>query len=755
LLSSTLVFQSASVAGRTQQLFQPCGKPRTLPAMPIGHTTKFKSMTRQIFLLTLLLYCGHSAIAQFNYPFTKTVDSADTWHNVTVKDPYRWLEDLKKAEVISWFKAQANFTDSVLNKLTYTDMLFNEQEKLDVAQPEQKRGARRIGNSVIYNQLKQNESKIKVYRKYDNENSPQVIASSEMWGENYNIYNYDIDPSEKYVAIYAHEGGKEINEVKIYSIAENKILPDKIIGSYKGFMNNQNGVFYYAQRPTYNPHAIYSHNDEVYKTHIIGTDTVLDKVIVSKQTNPEVMSYTDERYVWEIQTFKGCNYEFTWISSSELLYRKSGTTNKWLNLLEAEDVGYSIYYYNNKIYFASSKNAPNGQIKMLDLNNPTAKPITVLAEQADPIDKEAITQTKNYLIVPLKKNGIKTYSKFIYLPTNKVTASSFKENTASTMYFGKNKYKNDSIAIWRVSWANYPQLTSAAIGSTKEIPSKNIVFNKLPFANNLIVEEIEVPSYDGTLVPLTIIRRKDLKLNGNNVAIVGGYGAYGDAISPGFSETYSILANKGVVCCFAHVRGGGEKGENWHIGGTKQSKPNSWKDFNACAEYLIAKGYTSPAHLACEGGSAGGILIGRAITERPDLWACAIPEVGVLNILRFEYSTAGKTQAADFGTVDNINDFFSMLESDAVLHIQKEIKYPAMLVITGWEDQRTSSWQCGKFAAAAQNATASGKPVLLKVNYNGGHFGDATDKQTAMKEQAKKYAFVLWQCSFDKANKYD
>lgn len=710
-------------------------------------------MRRQIFSFVVLLYGGHNATAQFNYPATKTVDSADTWHNVTVKDPYRWLEDMKNPDVISWFKTQASFTDSVLSKLPYADMLFNEQKKLNVAQPEQKFGVRRIGNSILYNQVK--SGTIKVYRQFDNANSPQIIASPETWGENYTISNYEIDPFGNYVAIYAHEGGKEINEVKIYSIAENKILADKITGSYKGFMNNLNGVFYYTQRPTYDPHVIYSHNDEIFKTHIIGTDTAFDKIIVSKQTNPEVMNYSDERYLWEIQTFKGCDYEFTWISRSELLYRKTGTANKWLNLIEAEDFGYYVYYYNNKLYFASFKNAPNGQIKMLDLNNPAVKPVIVLAEQSDPIDNEAIAQTKNYLIVPLKRNGITTYSKFIYLPTNKITASPFKEYTATTRYAGMNLYKNDSVRIQREGWANYPQFSYGDIGSTKERPNKYLVFNSLPFANNLVVEEIEVPSYDGTLVPLTIIRRKDIKLNGKNVAIVNGYGAYGDPILPHLNQSYAILANKGVVCCIAHVRGGGEKGENWHIGGTKQSKPNSWKDFNACAEYLIAKGYTSATHLACEGGSAGGILIGRAVTERPDLWACAVTQVGVMNILRLEYSTAGKTQAADFGTVEDINDFFSMLESDALLHIQKGAKYPAMLIVTGWEDQRTSSWQPGKFAAAAQNATSSDKPVLLKVNFKGGHNGDITNEESVWKQQAAQYAFMLWQCSFDKTNKYD
>ena len=359
-------------------------------------------MIRQILFFVALFCFTQSTTAQYNYPLTKTVDSTDTWHNVTVKDPYRWLEDLKEIEVINWFKSQANFTDSILNKLTFANTLFNEMNKLDVAQPQQKFGIKRVGNAVFYNQVDPAIGKFKVYIQFDNASSPKVIASPEMWGDNYNIYDYDIDPSEKFLAIYALEGGKEINNVKIYSIAENKILPDKTEGSYKGFMNNQNGVFYYEQRTTYDPQVAYSRNDNVFKTHIIGTDTMLDKVITSKLTNPEVMSYKDERYVWEIKTFKGCSYEFIWISASEIFYRKSGGAGRWVNLFTAEDVAENIYYYNNKIYYISFKDAPNGKIKMLDLKNPSNTSVIILAEQTDPLDYGAISQTKNYLIVPLK-----------------------------------------------------------------------------------------------------------------------------------------------------------------------------------------------------------------------------------------------------------------------------------------------------------------------------------------------------------------
>lgn len=712
-------------------------------------------MLRQIVLLTLLLCFLKSVYAQVNYPATKTVDSADTWHNVIVKDPYRWLEDLKAPEVLNWFRTQSKFTDSVLNNLTYVDSLFSELVKLDISQPEQKYGVKRVGNSVYYNKIIKGESKFKVYRQDDNKATPTVIASADMWGDNYGIYSYDIDPSEKYIAICAQEAGKEINDVKIYSIVENKILPDKIEGNYKGFIKNKNATFYYVQLPTYEIHKNFSHGDEIFKSHIIGTDTSLDRVITSKQINPEIMSFADGSYLYEIETFKNCDYEFAWIgqtSTSELWYRKSSTI-KWEKLFSADDMVYNIYHYNNKLYYTSLKNAPNGTIKLLDLNNVTLVSKTILPEQDNPLDYYAITQTKSYLIVPLKKNGISIYTKFVNLQTNKISPSPFKESTARTRYFGA--IKNDSVLIVRESWANFPQISIGNIETNKETFSKYYTNQSLPFANNLTVEEIEVPSYDGTLVPLTIIRRKDLILNGNNVAIVNGYGAYGESISPYFDQTYAMLANKGVVVCFAHVRGGGEKGLNWHLSGMKQSKPNSWKDLNSCAEYLISKGYTSTTHLACEGGSAGGILIGRAVTERPDLWACAVPEVGVLNIVRGEHSAYGKTNNDEFGATENINEFFSMLESDAVLHIEKGIKYPAMLVVTGWNDPRVSSWQCGKFAAAAQNATTSGKPVLLKVNFNGGHGGDMTDKKTTMKQGAEKYAFILSQCEFEKANKYN
>jgi len=192
------------------------------------------------------------------------------------------------------------------------------------------------------------------------------------------------------------------------------------------------------------------------------------------------------------------------------------------------------------------------------------------------------------------------------------------------------------------------------------------------------------------------------------------------------------------VIAIAHVRGGGEKGEAWHQSGMKTTKPNTWKDFISCAEYLIANGYTSPQKIAGEGVSAGGILISRAITERPDLFAAAICNVGVADIMRLNRNIE------EFGTVKDSIECRGLYEMDGVQHVVNGTKYPAVICVAGWNDPRVPVWQLGKFAGALQNASVSGMPVLMKVNYDNGHFTE--DKNVTFANFADQYAFILWQC---------
>ncbi|MDB6112308.1 MAG: family peptidase, partial [Pedosphaera sp.] len=263
-----------------------------------------------------------------------------------------------------------------------------------------------------------------------------------------------------------------------------------------------------------------------------------------------------------------------------------------------------------------------------------------------------------------------------------------------------------------------------------------------PSFENVVSEEVEVPGHDGTMIQLSIIHQKGLPLDGSNSCILEGYGAYGTSIFPQF-YIFNSVASRGVVRAYAHVRGGGEKGEDWHKAGYKTTKPNSWKDFISCAEYLVNKGYTTPQKLAAIGGSAGGILISRAIEERPDLFAAAVCNVGCANQMRFEFTPGGPANIPEFGTVKDPVECQALFEMDGVQHVQKGVKYPAVMGVGGWNDPRVPVWQPGKFVGALQAATASGKPVLMKVNYDSGH--GTEEKIVTFKDRAGQIAFLLWQ----------
>ncbi|MEJ8819281.1 prolyl oligopeptidase family serine peptidase [Lacibacter sp. H407] len=268
-----------------------------------------------------------------------------------------------------------------------------------------------------------------------------------------------------------------------------------------------------------------------------------------------------------------------------------------------------------------------------------------------------------------------------------------------------------------------------------------------PQLNNIVYEEIELPSHDGTLVPLTIIYNKALlKKDGSNGCVMVGYGAYGanSLGDPYFDANLLPMLNRGYIMALAHVRGGGEKGNDWHLGGKKTTKPNTWKDFNACANWLIKSNYTSSAKFSCIGASAGGILIGRAITERPDLYKAAVCKVGVLNALRTEFMPSGPTQIAEFGTVKDSIEFKALLEMDAYHHTKQGVHYPAQLITCSFKDFRVQSYMPAKFAAKMQAANASTNPVWLYVDFEGGHFG-SSNQDEFFAQMVREWGFILWQ----------
>ena len=267
-----------------------------------------------------------------------------------------------------------------------------------------------------------------------------------------------------------------------------------------------------------------------------------------------------------------------------------------------------------------------------------------------------------------------------------------------------------------------------------------------PYDNpqDIVSEEVKVKSYDGTMVPLSIVHRRDVKLDGSNPTLLEGYGAYGITFDPYFDPKLLAWFERGGVYAVAHVRGGGEYGEGWHLAGKLLTKHNTWRDFIAAAQYLVDHKYTSPAHLAGEGGSAGGITIGRAITERPDLFGAALDDVGLSDALRVEHSPNGPPNIPEFGTTTTPEGYQALYEMSSYHHVKDGTPYPAVMVVTGINDPRVTPWEPAKMTARLQAATSSGKPVLLRVDYEAGHGMGSTKSQT-QQLLADQWSFLLWQ----------
>jgi prolyl oligopeptidase len=294
-----------------------------------------------------------------------------------------------------------------------------------------------------------------------------------------------------------------------------------------------------------------------------------------------------------------------------------------------------------------------------------------------------------------------------------------------------------------VSWTKSPlwyalDNKSAKLTDTGLVASSPVDFSKIES------EEVKAASADGTMVPLSIVHQRGIALDGSHPTWLEGYGSYGITIDPGFNPTRLAFLEAGGIFAVAHVRGGGEYGEDWHVGGQKLTKQHTIDDMLAGAKYLIDHKYTSPAHLAGEGTSAGGITIGGAITQRPDLFGAALIRVGDSDSLRSELMASGPANIPEFGTVKDEDGFKALYAMDAYQHVKPETAYPAVLLTTGANDPRVAPWQAAKMTARLQASTNSGKPVLLRVDYDAGH-GLGSTKSQRDEEMADEVAFLFWQ----------
>ncbi len=694
-----------------------------------------------------------SSYGQYKYPLTKTVDSSDTYFGVNYKDPYRWLESIEQPEVETWFKQQADYTNSILNKLNGRDELIAEWKQLDKAQPPRIGSISYENGRIFYRKTMPGENVGKLFYRQGINGKELLLFDplNYIKGKTLSIDAAVPSYDGKKIAIGYTAQGAEVSTIKVMDVDKRVFLNDSIYPSagINCWTFDNKALLYIWIKSADNKDPTSRLNSKT-KLHILGNKATIDVDYFSNESYPE-LKIDPSVYPYVFLSEDSRNYIFSGVGSVQpeltQYYAPVGELNSkkigWKVLSKASDkLVRSEAIIGDDIYAITYNNAKNYKVIATKLKQPDwTNAVTIAPEKKDQTI-EYFIYCKDYLLI-VSSDGINNHlSKYNF--KTKVTQD-VKLPYSGTVGISCMNTKTNQCNLGITSW-NKPYTEYDFDASTDVLTPGS--FNKPPVYpaafKDLMVEEVEVKGHDGVMVPLSIIYRKGIKLDGSNVCLMDAYGAYGSSSTPYFSKLENALAVKGVVIAVPHVRGGSEKGEEWYRAGYKTTKPNTWKDFISCGEYLIAKGYTSTSKLAGTGTSAGGILISRAITERPDLFAAAICNVGCANAMRLEFGANGPVNIPEFGTVKDSVECKALYVMDGMQHVVKGTKYPAVICVAGWNDPRVIAWQPGKFAAALQNASTSGKPVLMKVNYDDGHFTE--DKNVTFANFADQFAFAMWQC---------
>ncbi|WP_221393686.1 prolyl oligopeptidase family serine peptidase [Dyadobacter sp. NIV53] len=695
-------------------------------------------------------------------PATAKRPVVDTYFGKSVTDNYRWLEDMNSSETKDWFKAQGDYSNSVLDQIPGRDILIKTFREYDALKTATIGGVKLRAGLYFYRKTLPSEKVGKIYFRAGRQAREELLFDPVAYDstKTYAVVDYTPTDDGKRVAIGLTEGGNEIATVLILDMATRKLLPDQIISVFGGGVTwtpDGHGLIYTPQN-SLDPKDPNGGLDTQARYHQLGTNASsmsdksggTDPVLLSRSKYPTLgirpdqtpILFYDEQHTHLFSVLSSVDNRLNVFLTSKDSLQKPRID--WQQAIAPEDSIYGFGVAGGKLFLHSVQGASNGKILVTDARTPNVKTATVLLPEGK-LNITAISLSRDYLFVTLN-DGINDLIRQYNISLGKWTDVPLPASGTARMY-PLDPTTNDCLLLtttWKQPVTRYsydPVIRKITI-------SPFHIGASYPGLDELVVEELEVPSYDGqsgvpVMVPLSLIYKKGMKRDGNVVCFMTGYGAYGSSAIPNFSIQYLALLNKGVLVAITHPRGGSEKGESWHTGGYKTTKPNTWKDFIACGDYLVKNKYTSPAHLIGMGRSAGGILIGRAITERPDLFAAAINNVGCTSMLRTELTPTGPANIPEFGTVKDSVEFNALYEMDALHHVQQGVKYPAVICVGGWNDYRVMVWEPGKFAAALQNASASGKPVLMQVNYDNGHFTE--DKSVTFRDFANIYAFALWQ----------
>lgn len=686
---------------------------------------------------------------------------ADNYHGTVIEDPYRYMEDFKDPAVQGWVKRQAEFTDENLRAITGRDAIRARITELDAGTPYSIFGVTRLPNGdLFYFRQLATENVAKVYMREKESGNERLLLDPETFpkpeaGAHVAISFFRVSSDGSQLLYGFATSGSEQTTLKVFDIASGKDLPDtidRLEADYAlPYWLPDGKSFVYSRRRQMPAGASPTDGFKFTQAfrHVIGDDPEQAKpVFASGAGGSPIMGEMDFPAVivplgsvWAIGQVK--HGDETDLSLYATLQSTLGTPAvKWIKVCDRTDqvTGYAVR--GNDIYLLTAQDAPRFKIVRTSLDQPDLTAAAVVVPAGQYVINSLVTAQDGLYVGIL--DGVP--NKILRVPYTEGASPEPIELPVDEPSGSVVAARADmaGVLIETRSWIQAGRLYRYDPGVTKLTDTRLVPQGKFDRPETLASSEVLVASHDRVEVPLSIIYRKDIRLDGTNPTLISGYGAYGFTNSMRFDPIQLAWLERGGVIAVAHVRGGGTFGKEWHHAGRKLTKPNTWKDFIACAEYLVNAGYTSPAKLAGKGGSAGGILIGRAITERPNLFAAAQISVGCTDMLRFENTMNGPPNVPEFGTVTKADEFRGLLAMSTFHQIKDGTMYPAVLLTHGINDPRVEPWESAKATARFQAATASGKPVLFRVDYHSGH-GIGSTKQQRQEEQADVWSFFLWQ----------
>jgi prolyl oligopeptidase len=695
------------------------------------------------------------ATAQTQPPAAPIRDVVDTHFSAEVHDPYRYMEDSKNPEVMAWMKAQADYTRGVIDRIPQRTTLLSEVQKYGDAAAARTTGPQVNNDHIYYYKRLANENIPKLYVRKGIRGKerllvdPEAIASPE--GKHYAIDWFSPSLDNKYVAYGLSLGGSEQSVLHVKDVAtgqETGDLIDRTNFGSPGWTSDHRLLYNRLQKmgPGAAPTEKYV-NSRVY-LHTLGTDPEKDIAILGPGVTPSVT--IDPAALSFAATVPGSRHAIgvivngvqreVAIYTATLASIGAGKPD-WKKVVDPSDEVTDSSLIGDTLYVLTHKGASRFKVLKVDLNAPDLAKAQVVVPPSESVIT-GLGAAKDALYVRRMNGSTSDLLRVAHTAGAKpaVVKLPFDADIAGLA----TDVRVSGVIYEASAWTRFGGFYSYNPRTGKVTDTG--LQPQGPYDNpaDLVATEVKVKSHDGTLVPLSIVHKKGLKLDGTNPTIVYGYGAYGISTTPYFRPTWLPWFQRGGIIAYPHVRGGGEYGEDWYKAGYKATKPNTWKDAIACAEWLVAQKYASTPRLAIMGGSAGGIFVGRSITERPDLFSAAIDAVPVSDMLRMEFSENGVPNIPEFGSVKTEDGFKALYAMSSYHWVKDGTAYPAVLVTTGVNDPRVDAWQAGKMAARLQAATSSGKPALLRIDYDAGHGLGSTKKQ-GYEERADEIAFLLWQ----------